>query len=321
MIRWEELGLADNFIFQKVMLNEELCKKILSEILGKQVEKVVYTQYEKTIDIRKDSKSIRLDVYVKDSLGTVYSVEMQNLKKDDLTKRSRYYHDLIDLDLLEKGCRYKELNNSYVIFICDFDLFGEGYYKYTFQNQCREVKTLYLNDGQTTIFMNTEGYKGNISDDCRLFLKAIKSEFTEAPFSAILKTEVEHIKSSTKWRSEYMILSQWLEDELEEGRKKQREEALEEGIAEGRRRGLELGKKEGIEQGKKEGIEQGKKEGIEQGEKHAVVSIICNNLARGMSSSDIATFMQKDIKFVENIKKLGENTVPAYDVEQIIKKM
>ena len=200
-------------------------------------------------------------------------------------------------------------------------MFGEGYYKYTFQNQCREVKTLYLNDGQTTIFMNTEGYKGNISDDCRLFLKAIKSEFTEAPFSAILKTEVEHIKSSTKWRSEYMILSQWLEDELEEGRKKQREEALEEGIAEGRRRGLELGKKEGIEQGKKEGIEQGKKEGIEQGEKHAVVSIICNNLARGMSSSDIATFMQKDIKFVENIKKLGENTVPAYDVEQIIKKM
>ena len=57
LIRWEELGLADNFIFQKVMLNEELCKKILSEILGKQVEKVVYTQYEKTIDIRKDSKS------------------------------------------------------------------------------------------------------------------------------------------------------------------------------------------------------------------------------------------------------------------------
>ena len=57
LIRWEELGLADNFIFQKVMLNEEFCKKILSEILGKQVEKVVYTQYEKTIDIRKDSKS------------------------------------------------------------------------------------------------------------------------------------------------------------------------------------------------------------------------------------------------------------------------
>lgn len=25
---WDELTLADNFIFQKVMLNEELCKKI-----------------------------------------------------------------------------------------------------------------------------------------------------------------------------------------------------------------------------------------------------------------------------------------------------
>lgn len=40
-----------------------------------------------------------------------------------------------------------------------------------------------------------------------------------------------------------------------------------------------------------------------------------------MSGSDIATFMQKDIKVVENIKKLGENTVSVYDVEQIIKNM
>lgn len=28
--QWEELTLADNFIFQKVMLNQSLCKKVLS---------------------------------------------------------------------------------------------------------------------------------------------------------------------------------------------------------------------------------------------------------------------------------------------------
>ena len=65
MARWEDLGLSDNFIFQKVMLNEQLCKKVLSEILGVEVTKIEYTSYEKTIAIRSDAKSIRLDVYVR----------------------------------------------------------------------------------------------------------------------------------------------------------------------------------------------------------------------------------------------------------------
>lgn len=105
------------------MLNEELCRKILTEIIGIEVLKIKYVDYEKTIAIRNDAKGIRLDAYIKGD-DAVYSVEMQNLSKDNLKKRSRYYHDMIDLDLLERGCRYKNLNNTYVIFICDFDLFG-----------------------------------------------------------------------------------------------------------------------------------------------------------------------------------------------------
>lgn len=50
---WEELGLADNYIFQKVMLNEELCKRILSEIIGKEVIKIDYTTYEKAIEFEE----------------------------------------------------------------------------------------------------------------------------------------------------------------------------------------------------------------------------------------------------------------------------
>ena len=87
--KWEELGLSDNFIFQKVMLNEELCKKILSEILGKEVTGIDYSTYEKTIEIRRDAKGIRLDVYIKDEEKTVYNVEIQNTDMDNLPKRRR----------------------------------------------------------------------------------------------------------------------------------------------------------------------------------------------------------------------------------------
>lgn len=45
----------------------------------------------------------------------------------------------------------------------------------------------------------------------------MQGEFTDEPFSAILKSEVERVKSSVEWRTEYMRLSEWIEDEIEMG--------------------------------------------------------------------------------------------------------
>jgi hypothetical protein len=81
--------------------------------------------------------------------------------------------------------------------------------------------------------MNTEGQSGNISEDCKLFLKAVKCQFTDAPFSAILKSEVERIKLSAEWRTEYMRLSEWLEDEKEMATEAARAEGLEHGLEQG----------------------------------------------------------------------------------------
>lgn len=76
--KWEQLGLSDNFIFQKAMMNERLCTKILTEIIGVEVSKVEYKDYEKTISIRSDAKGIRLDAISK--LKTLcIAWKMQNL--------------------------------------------------------------------------------------------------------------------------------------------------------------------------------------------------------------------------------------------------
>lgn len=232
---WEELGLADNYIFQKVMLNEELCKRILSEIIGKDVVKVDYTAYEQAIEIRRDAKGIRLDVYVKDEEDIVYNVEIQNSNNDNLPKRSRYYHDLIDLDLMEKGAEYESLNHSYVIFICTFDLFEEGYYKYVFTNNSynNSQKHIELEDGTTTIFLNSKGTKGKISSDLKEFLKCVEGVFTDSDFSVILEKEIKRIKDSKKWRKEYMYMELLLRDERREARKKGLAEGRVEGRAEG----------------------------------------------------------------------------------------
>ena len=288
MSKWESLSLSDDFIFQKVMLKESLCKKILSEILGVEVTKIKYTEYEKTITIRSDAKSIRLDVYIRGE-DSIYSIEMQKINRDDLKKRSRYYHDLIDLDLLESGCRYKNLNNAFVIFICDFDLFGKGQYRYTFTSMCEEVKNLPLNEGRTTIFMNANGYCGNVSEDCKLFLQAVKSEFTDEPFSAILKSEVERVKSSVEWRTEYMRLSEWIEDEIEMG----------------------------IEEGRQEGLQEGRKEG----ELRAITSLVCKKLAKGQTYEQIAEILEEDIEMISKIGDTAKNVEPQYDVDKVLEKL
>ncbi len=225
--QWEEATLANNFIFQKVMQNPELCKKALEEILEVEIEKLDFVDYEKTFDIRQDSKAVRIDVYVKDGKNTVYNIEMQNTLKKDMPKRGRYYQDIIDLDLLEKGCEYKNLNKSIVIFICTFDYYGLGYYKYTFNNNCLECGELEYGDETSKIIVNTNGRNGTISEELKAFLDAINGYYSENEFSVKLKSEVERVKCSREFRREYMYWFVQENDAREEGREEGREEVIE----------------------------------------------------------------------------------------------
>ena len=94
---WEDLTIQDNFLFQKVMRNSRLCKYLIEKILQIKIARITYPDTEKTIDIRLDSKSIRLDVYVEDEQGRMYDLEMQcsNGADGELAKRTRYYQAMI----------------------------------------------------------------------------------------------------------------------------------------------------------------------------------------------------------------------------------
>ena len=48
--QWLNLTLADNFLFQKYMQNVENCKKLISEICGREVERIEYKNTEQSID-------------------------------------------------------------------------------------------------------------------------------------------------------------------------------------------------------------------------------------------------------------------------------
>ena len=202
---FDELTIQDNFIFQKAMRNKSLCKGMIERLLDIEIRDISYPEEEKTIALKLNSKNVRLDVYVRDEQGTVFNLEMQTVNdRNELAKRMRYYQASIDIDMLERGKDYSELNSTYIIFICTFPLFDSDLYKYTFRNICLEDYGIELKDGATKMFVTTRGKRGEISEELRRFLAYVDGKGAEGGFASAMDEEVQKTKSCEEWRREYM---------------------------------------------------------------------------------------------------------------------
>ena len=73
---FEELTIADDFMFCKVMEDESLCKTFLELLLTGKVGKITYLSSQNAVTTHSEAKSIRLDVLVKDETGKSYDIEM-----------------------------------------------------------------------------------------------------------------------------------------------------------------------------------------------------------------------------------------------------
>lgn len=222
---WEQIGISNDFLFGKIMRNPRLCKKLLELILPElDIDRIEYPELQKTIREDADARSVRLDVYVRDGKGTVYNVEMQAANTRELPKRSRYYQSMIDLQLMDKNQSYKELNQSYVIFICLTDIFGYGHHIYTFENLCREENGLPLGDGTKKIFLNASSGKRDVSPQLKAFLDYVAGRPSEDEFVKELEEAVKEAKRNREWRHEYMTLLMRDQENQEIGRAEGRAE-------------------------------------------------------------------------------------------------
>ncbi|MDO4921619.1 MAG: Rpn family recombination-promoting nuclease/putative transposase [Phascolarctobacterium sp.] len=239
--KFEDLTIQNNFLFQQVMKNQRICKRLIEELLNIKIAKLSYPLAEQTIETGVDSRGIRLDIIVADENHTHYNLEMQveNRKSQDtgeplLPKRTRYYQSSLDMDLLSKGQNFDKLNATYIIFICAFDLFGEGRYTYTFKSKCQESPGLELANGATVMIINSLGTKGNISPRAKSFLEYVNDRIVRDAFTQEIADEVTRVKRNSEVRRQYMLLEMRLHDERMAGRAEGRAEGREEGMLAGR---------------------------------------------------------------------------------------
>ena len=119
------------------------------------------------------------------------------------------------------GESYDQLADTYVIFICDFDPFGNRLYRYTIENRIQETGKA-LNDGSQTIILSTKGKnQSEVPVELVRFLQYVAQETDEA------ETEDDYVKNRD-WEGKYMLLEEMMREERMEG--------MQEGIQKGQER-------------------------------------------------------------------------------------
>lgn len=205
--RYEDLTFTNDFIFCKVLENSpDLAKELLEIILGFKISRVE-VQKQKVLNSTPDAKSVRLNVYATDEDDVIYDIEMQTTRPRKLAKRSRYYQSKIDNSLIEKDAPYETLRKSYIIFICLSDPFNKNKCIYTFENICKEDKSLSLRDDAYKIFVNAKGNTDDVSDCLKQFLNYLRNNKVSNAFTQELENKVSEAHHNMEWRRDYMAMS------------------------------------------------------------------------------------------------------------------
>ncbi|MBD5456466.1 MAG: Rpn family recombination-promoting nuclease/putative transposase [Lachnospiraceae bacterium] len=223
--QFKDLDLSNAFLFSAALEDEETCRLVLECILGTPVGRVK-VKAERSILFSSDFRCVRLDIFASDEFNVGYNLEMQNADEKNLPKRSRYHQAEMDLSSLKPGQDFNDLKPSIIIFICSFDPFGRGLYRYTFEERCLEEE-FSLEDGTKRIFLSTKGtYKKDVSEELVNFLNYVTNS-TDACVNQMsddnlrrIHERVKILKQSRKLEEKYMQFQELLKREHEKGSQK-----------------------------------------------------------------------------------------------------
>lgn len=154
MERIKNLRLIDDNFMTKVFEDKECVEILLKAIIKKNDLKVssVNVQY----DIKNlQGRSVRLDVLAEDKDGKMYNIEIQRNNHGAIPKRARYNSSLLDANITDAGEDYKNLAETYVIFITEGDIFGANKALYHVDRIVKETKKSF-GDEAHIIYVNSK---------------------------------------------------------------------------------------------------------------------------------------------------------------------
>lgn len=145
---------------------------------------------------------------------------MDENKTKELPERARYYQGALDVQCLSSGQKYKELKDSYIIFICLPDIFQKGLACYSFENLCRENNSIRLNDRAIKYFFIANNCDKMLDEKQKAFLKLTVGEEPTDDFTKKIAILTENAKHNNEWKRQYMEWERQRTYDFEDGKEK-----------------------------------------------------------------------------------------------------
>ena len=217
--------IDDTFMRGLFKDNIPLAELVLRIIMGKPDLTLVKCETQADLKRVTGARSICLDAYATDNTGKKYDIEIQRADNGADPHRARYHSSALDIENLDEKQEYRELPDSYIIFITENDYYKAGEPVYVIQNMNLTLGQPF-GDGAHILYVNGK-YRGN-SDIGRLMHDFNCTRAEDMNFE-LMAERTRYLKENPKGVSDMC---------------KVMEELRNESYAEGKAEGVTLGKTE-----------------------------------------------------------------------------
>ena len=222
----DKMNIIDDTFFHKMVENPEVCEEMIQTFLEDDSIRVIQNMPQRYLR-NTGAKSVVLDVLCKDNRNRWMNIEVQKSDNDNHQKRVRYNTSNIDTYMTEKGIKYDEMPDVYVIYIGKFDVFGKQQTVYHIERIIHETGDT-VENGCHEIYLNTKHEDGSKISELLQYMVNTRGENPKFPrisrHVSYYKEEQEGVRTMCE------LLEKYGDERVEEADKKTAREFLRNGV-------------------------------------------------------------------------------------------
>lgn len=145
---------CDDVLMAKIFSHKECVECVLKPILKLTDLEIVRVETHRMVEgIEPGRRAIEFDILAWDAKGNPYNIEFQRDGRGMSIRRTRLYGDALDLLASKRGMRFDGLPDTYMVIICEYDMFKRGKPVYTERTFIEETGEL-VDTGRHVKYVN-----------------------------------------------------------------------------------------------------------------------------------------------------------------------
>lgn len=195
----DNLTLFDDDLMSRVFERDiKATELVLSIVLGRPIQVVSVVGQDELKNPIVGGRNITVDIHSIDTDGQEMDIEVQGDSDGAHVKRARFHSSLMGSRMLKSNQKFKEMKDSYVIFIYKRDKFKKGLPVYHIERTISETGEM-VGDGSHIIYVNGS-YRGD--DAIRKLIEDFHQSDADQMHYRELADGVRHFKNEKEGRED-----------------------------------------------------------------------------------------------------------------------